>query len=83
MKSTNKKKRYKIIVSPLCTNLQVTNLRCEHASGSSEEPEPAPSVSGVSDNAAHPPSPMADNPSAPPPPTTSLPSVSHSSCLLT
>ena len=71
MKATNKTKRYKIIVSPLCTNLQVTKLRCECASGSSKEPEPVPSASGMTDIAACPPSPMADNPSALPSPTTS------------
>ena len=59
-------------VSPLHTNLQVVNFqRCERASGSSKEPEPLPSMSGVSDTAACPPSPIADNPSAVPSPTSS------------
>ena len=38
---------------------------------SSKEPEPVPSVSGVSDIAACPPSPIADDPSALPSPTSS------------
>ena len=83
MKATNKTKRYKIIVSPLCTNLQVTKLRCECASGSSKEPESLSSMSGRSEIAAcstsllsrilqlyHLPPPL-------------LPSVSNSSCLFT
>ena len=66
-------------VSPLHTNLQFVNFqRCERASGSSKEPEPVPSASGLSEIAACPPPPIADNPSTlpllPPP-------VSNSSCL--
>ena len=43
---------------------------------SSKEPEPVPSMSGVSEIAACPPSPIADHPSALPPPT-SFPSSSQ------
>ena len=65
--------------SPLHTNLQGANLqRPERASGSSEEPEPVPSTSGVSGIAARPPplSLITDDPSVFPP-------GSNSSCLLT
>ena len=57
-------------VSPLHTNPQVSNFqRCEHASDSSKEPGPVPSMSDMSEIAAHPPSPIADDPSALPSPT--------------
>ena len=50
-------------------SLQVVNFqRCKCASGSSKKPEPVPSVSGVSEIAACPPSPIADNPSSLPSP---------------
>ena len=46
-------------------SLQVVNFqRCKCASGSSKKPEPVPSVSGMSEIAACPPSPIADNPSS-------------------
>ena len=45
-------------------NLQAVNFqRCKCASGSSKEPELGPSMSGVSETAACPPSPVADDPS--------------------
>ena len=88
----------KSTVSPLHTNLQVENFqRCEHATTqtsvdrffkradrteSSKEPEPVPSTSGVSEIAAHPPSPIADDPSALPSPTSSPSSVPPLSPLL-
>ena len=46
--------------------------RCKRASDSSKEPEPVPSMSGVSEIAACPQSPTADNPSGLPSPTSSL-----------
>ena len=49
---------------------------------SSKEPEPVPLMSGVSETAACPPSPIADSPSALQSPTSS-PSSSKSSCLFT
>ena len=53
-------------------HLQAANFqRCECVSGSSEEPEPVPPTSGVSETAACPPSPIADDPSALPSPTSS------------
>ena len=59
-------------VSSLHTNIQVESFqRCERASGSSKEPEPVPSTSGMSEIAACPPSPVADDPSALPSPTSS------------
>ena len=59
-------------VSPLHMKLQVVNFqRCKRASGSSKEPEPLPSTSGMSEIAAWPLSPIADNPSALPSPTSS------------
>ena len=70
-------------LSPLHTNLQVANFqRCEHASldhflkrvdriESSKEPEHVPSMSGMSEIAACPLSPIADYPSALPFPTSS------------
>ena len=64
---------------PLHTNRQGANLqRWERASGSSEEPEPVPSTSGVSEIAARPPPPslITDGPSV-------LPPGSNSSCLFT
>ena len=43
------------LVSPLRVNLQAVNFqRCECASGSSKEPDPGPSASGVSETAACP-----------------------------
>ena len=63
-------------VSPLHTNLQVVNFqRYERSSGSSKEPEPVPSTSGMSEIAACPPSPIADYPSALPSPTSSPSSI--------
>ena len=68
-------------VSPLHTILQVANLqRYERACGSIKEPEPVPSMTGVSEIAACPPSPIANDPSAPPSPTSSL-SSSKQLCL--
>ena len=68
IKSTN----IRNAVSPLHMNFQVANFqRCEHASGSTKEPEPVPSMSGMSETAAYPPSPIADNPSDLPSPTSS------------
>ena len=65
-------KSYMHTVSPLHTNLQAANFqRCERASGSSKEPQPVPSTSGVSEIAACPPSPIADDLSALPFPTSS------------
>ena len=52
-------------VSPLHMNLQVMKFqRFTHVSGSSKEPEPVPSISGMSEIAACPPSPIADDLSA-------------------
>ena len=46
-------------------NLQVVNFeRCKYVSGSSKEPEPVPSMSGMSKIAACPLSPIADDPKA-------------------
>lgn len=64
---------------PLHTHRQGANLqRWERASGSSEEPEPVPPTSGVSELAARPPPPslLTDGPSV-------LPPGSSSSCLFT
>ena len=59
-------------VSPLHTNLNVVSFqRCERASCSSKEPEPVPSMSGVSEIAACSLSHIADDPSALPSPTSS------------
>ena len=56
-------------VRPLYTNLQVANFqRREHASGSSKKLQAGSSMSGVSDIAACPLSPIADDPSALPSP---------------
>ena len=56
-------------VRPLHRNLQVANFqRREHASGSSKKLRAVPSMSGVSDIAACPLSPIADDPSALPSP---------------
>ena len=63
-------------VSPLHTNPQVSNFqRCEHASNSSKEPGPVPSMSDMSETAVCPPSPVSDDPSTLPSPT-SYPSSS-------
>ena len=71
-------------VSTLHMNLQVVNFqRCKCASGSSKEPEPVPSMSGVSEIAACPLSPIVmilQLYHLPPP--LPLP-VSNSSCLFT
>ena len=50
-----------------CTEYSIFRDRNE----SSKEPEPKPSMSGMSEIAACPPSPIADDPSAPPSPTSS------------
>ena len=47
---------------------------------SNKEPEPAPSVSGMSETAACPPAPIADDPPAPHLPSPLPPPVSNSSC---
>ena len=53
-------------------NLQVVNFeRCKHVSGSSKEPGPVPSMSGMSEIAACPRSPIADHPKALPSPASS------------
>ena len=53
-------------------NLHVVNFeRCKHVSGSSKEPGPVPSMSGMSEIAACPLSPIADNPKALPSPASS------------
>ena len=64
---------------PLHTNRQGANLqRWERAPGSSEEPEPVPSMSGMSEIEARPPPPslITDSPSV-------LPPGSNPSCLFT
>ena len=54
-----------LTVSSLHTNLQEANFqRCKHASGSSKEPEPVPSMSGLSSAAARPAPAVAEGPSA-------------------
>ena len=53
-------------------NLQVVNFeRRKHVSGSSKETGPVPSMSGMSEIAACPLSPIADDPKALPPPASS------------
>ena len=82
--ANNHQTSVKYTVSPLHTNLQVTNCqRCAHASGSSKEPEQVPSMSGMSETVACPPSPVAEilqlyhlQPPLPP-------LVSNPSCLFT
>ena len=65
--------------SHLHMNLQTADFeRCECASGSSKEPEPMPSASGVSEPLAYPPSPVADGPSALLSPTSSPSSIRNS-----
>ena len=60
-------------VSPLHMRLQDMNFqRCEHTSGSNKEPKPMPSMSGVSEIAACPLSPLSNRSSALPPPISSL-----------
>ena len=51
------------------SSLDYSFQRCEHASGSSMDPEPGPSMSDVSEVAACPPSPIAEDPPALPFPT--------------
>ena len=60
------------VKSSLHMNLRVANFqRCEHVSGPTEEPEPLPPTSRVTETAARPPSPAADDPRALPSPTSS------------
>ena len=71
-------------VSPLHWSLQDVNFqKCEHATPSGKEPEPMPSVSGMSEVAACRLSPIADDPSALSSPTSSpTSSVTLSVCSL-
>ena len=69
-------------VNRLHINLQVVNFqRWEHTFGSSKEPEPVPSASGMSETAADPQPPVADGASALPPLLPLSPPVSDFSCL--